>query len=83
MLDMEPLEHIRDLIKSCFLPELRQDLDSIPIEREHFKNYHECLQLQLPILYDWIQQQQQNNCLEDIGDDGNQIKQEVKYTKKI
>lgn len=80
---MESLEHIRDLIKSCFLSELRQDLDSIPIEREHFKQYHECLQVQLPILYDWIQQQQQNHCLEDIGDVGNQIKQEVKYMKKI
>lgn len=53
---METLGKLNDLIKSCLLPELKHDLDSIPIEREHFKAYHESLELQLPVLYDWIQQ---------------------------
>lgn len=66
---MNSLENLNDLIKSCLLPELKTDLDSIPIEKEHFKAYHECLQLQLPLLYDWIQQRPD---VEDVG-----LKQEV------
>lgn len=53
---MESLDKLNDLIKSCILPELKHDLDSIPIETEHFKTYHENLEIQLPVLYDWIQQ---------------------------
>uniref|UniRef100_A0A1I8QDE9 Uncharacterized protein n=1 Tax=Stomoxys calcitrans TaxID=35570 RepID=A0A1I8QDE9_STOCA len=49
---------VNNLIKSSLLPELKQDLDSIPIEKEHFKSYHDCLQVQLAILYDWVQQEQ-------------------------
>ncbi|XP_065360861.1 uncharacterized protein LOC135954594 [Calliphora vicina] len=57
---MDSLEKISDLLKSCLLPELQLDLDSIPIEREHFKTYHDGLKIQLPLLYDWIQQQPNN-----------------------
>lgn len=59
---MDSCENIQALIKSCLLPNLSHDLDSIAIEKEQFKIYHEHLQLQLPILYDWIQQQP-DNCL--------------------
>ncbi|XP_023300482.2 uncharacterized protein LOC111682719 [Lucilia cuprina] len=54
---MDLLDKIKNLLDSCLLPQLQHDLDSIPIEREHFTTYHECLELQLPLLYDWIQQQ--------------------------
>ncbi|KAI8115236.1 hypothetical protein CVS40_12515 [Lucilia cuprina] len=54
---MDSLDKIKNLLDSCLLPQLQHDLDSIPIEREHFTTYHECLELQLPLLYDWIQQQ--------------------------
>ncbi|XP_011291590.1 uncharacterized protein LOC101888183 [Musca domestica] len=50
------LSKAQDLIQSCMLPQLREDLDNIPIEPEHFKSYHECLRIQLPLLYDWIEQ---------------------------
>ncbi|XP_075148536.1 uncharacterized protein LOC142222330 [Haematobia irritans] len=53
---MEPV--VKDLLNSCFLPKLKEDLDNIPIEKGHFKSYHDCLEVQLPILYDWIQQTQ-------------------------
>lgn len=76
--DMESLQHVLDLIKSCLLPELKQDLDSLPIEKEHFENYNECLQLKLPILYDWIQQQQ-IYCPLDTYDVDNNLWHEVKH----
>lgn len=50
------IEMVKELLQTCLLPQLREDLDSIPIGKEHFKSYHECLQIQLPLLYDWIQQ---------------------------
>ncbi|XP_037816135.1 uncharacterized protein LOC119606653 [Lucilia sericata] len=60
MFIMDSLDKIKNLLDSCLLPQLKHDLDSIPIEREHFTTYHDCLELQLPLLYDWIQQQPNN-----------------------
>uniref|UniRef100_A0A1A9W7Y6 Uncharacterized protein n=1 Tax=Glossina brevipalpis TaxID=37001 RepID=A0A1A9W7Y6_9MUSC len=50
---------IKDLINDCLLPELEENFDSVLIDKEHFKSYHERLLLQLPILYDWMQEEQQ------------------------
>ena len=52
------LTYFQDLLKCCFLPELKQDLDSLLIEKEHFVEYHKVLEFQLPALYDFIQQQE-------------------------
>lgn len=73
---MDSLDEIKDLIKSCLLPELQKDLDSIPIEKDNFKSYHELLAIQLPLLYDYIQQQPKKFVWS--GDPNDRTKQEVK-----
>lgn len=52
----DKFEFIQDLIRSCTLPELKADLDSVPIESQHFKEYRQVLEHQLPNLYDFVQQ---------------------------
>ncbi|XP_073816554.1 uncharacterized protein isoform X2 [Musca autumnalis] len=61
------LDKTQDLIQSCMLPELKEDLDNIPIEREHFKSYHECLRIQLPVLYDWVEQAKPWDCQDETN----------------
>uniref|UniRef100_A0A1B0FB07 Uncharacterized protein n=1 Tax=Glossina morsitans morsitans TaxID=37546 RepID=A0A1B0FB07_GLOMM len=48
---------IKDLIKSCLLPELKENFDSALINKEYFKSYYECLMIQLPVLFDWMREQ--------------------------
>uniref|UniRef100_A0A1A9V3E3 Uncharacterized protein n=1 Tax=Glossina austeni TaxID=7395 RepID=A0A1A9V3E3_GLOAU len=50
--------NIKDLIKSCLLPELKEDFDSALINKECFKSYYECLMIQLPGLFDWMHEQE-------------------------
>lgn len=52
----EHLKYLKDLISSCFLPALKEDLDNMPISSEDFGSYRNVLEIQLPILYDLLQQ---------------------------
>ncbi|XP_017489092.1 PREDICTED: uncharacterized protein LOC108377345 [Rhagoletis zephyria] len=52
----QDLKHLSD---SCFVPVLKQDLDDVPLQSDHFNEYRNVLELQLPILYDLLQQKQE------------------------
>lgn len=54
---MEYYTKIRDIAESLQLPALKNDLDSIPLERENFESYHKHLRTNLPLLFDLIQQE--------------------------
>ncbi|KAM7361238.1 uncharacterized protein ACRADG_010705 [Cochliomyia hominivorax] len=75
---MDSLNKIRELINSCLLPQLKYDFDSIPIERDLFKDYHEYLRIQLPLLYDWIQQHPSSFTFAGIASDEDEAKREIK-----
>ncbi|XP_011213481.3 uncharacterized protein LOC105233192 [Bactrocera dorsalis] len=51
----EHLKYLKELISSCFLPALKEDLDNVPLSSEHFGSYRNALEIQLPILYDLLQ----------------------------
>ncbi|KAL9898852.1 uncharacterized protein ACN427_006800 isoform 2-T2 [Glossina fuscipes fuscipes] len=51
-------ESIKDLIQNCLLPELKENFDSALINKECFKSYHECLLVQLPVIFDWMHEQE-------------------------
>ncbi|XP_054725801.1 uncharacterized protein LOC129235788 [Anastrepha obliqua] len=53
------VQHLQDLIASSFVPALKNDLDDTPLQSEQFNEYRKYLELQVPILYDLLQQKQQ------------------------
>lgn len=55
---VERLKYLKELVSSCFLPALKEDLDNMPLSSEHFSSYRKVLEIQLPILYDLLQQNQ-------------------------
>ncbi|XP_028899019.2 uncharacterized protein LOC105216768 isoform X2 [Zeugodacus cucurbitae] len=52
----ENLKYLQELVSSCFLPALKEDLDNVPLNSEHFGSYRQALEIQLPVLYDLLQQ---------------------------
>ncbi|XP_030370084.1 uncharacterized protein LOC115620801 isoform X1 [Scaptodrosophila lebanonensis] len=47
--------NLADLVEICMLPALKENLDQLRLEPEHFGNYRAHLKAHLPILYDLLQ----------------------------
>ncbi|XP_017000307.2 uncharacterized protein [Drosophila takahashii] len=59
--------HMCELVQFYMLPELKEDLDSIPLEASQFESYHSLLIQDLPKLYDLVQE-----FLQKSGDGGHE-----------
>ncbi|XP_055850307.1 uncharacterized protein LOC129914885 [Episyrphus balteatus] len=64
----------KDLIKSSSVPELTIDLDNTPIESDNFDEYRKILDIQLPMLFDFIQQNEELLLSKEYNDDILEIK---------
>uniref|UniRef100_A0A6P4F3T8 Uncharacterized protein LOC108046673 n=1 Tax=Drosophila rhopaloa TaxID=1041015 RepID=A0A6P4F3T8_DRORH len=59
--------HMCELVQFYMLPELKDDLDNIQLEASQFESYHSLLMVDLPKLYDLVQE-----FLQKTGDTGHE-----------
>lgn len=68
------LAFAKDLIKSSSVPVLKIELDNTPLEPENFDEYRKVLNVQLPLLFDFIQQSEEILHSKEYNDDVLEIK---------
>ncbi|XP_055903769.1 uncharacterized protein LOC129939685 [Eupeodes corollae] len=68
------LAFAKDLIKSSSVPDLTVDLDNTPIDSENFDEYRKLLEVQLPLLFDFIHQNEELLLAKDYNEDVLEIK---------
>ncbi|XP_067616574.1 uncharacterized protein [Eurosta solidaginis] len=66
------LQQINELINACFVSQLKEDVDEVTPERENFDGYRKALEMQLPLLFDLLQQNK-NSIFECKDQEGNEI----------